>query len=54
MQAIALMLGDPLWIVIVLILLRLRIRFARTVEGKKVRTEFEAAINAPSVPSRPD
>jgi len=53
MQALA-TLGEMPWIVIVLVLLRPRFRLARTVEGKKVRMEFEIAINGPSFPSRPD
>lgn len=53
MQALAL-LGDLPWLVIVLMLLRPRIRIARTVEGKRIRTEFEAAINDPTGPRRPD
>lgn len=48
------LLGHVPWFVALFLVFRPYIRFARTVEGKKARTEFEAGINVQSKPRTPD
>ncbi len=51
---LAWLVGAPWYVVVLVVVLRMiRIRFARTVEGKKIRTEFEIAINDQGKPRPP-